>query len=107
MKKLIITKNDILNHFNKFSLEWESNSEIELITKVNASDTALVVPKLIEELPKELANYILADLLELPDFPIKYLREIYEKGDKGCKVSICLRQDIPQEITIMCEKSTE
>lgn len=42
---------------------------MELITKIDEQDLNLIVRKLIDLLPSELANSLLADLLERPKFP--------------------------------------
>lgn len=43
---------------------------MELITKIDEQDLNLIVRKLIDLLPSELANSILAGLLERPNFPV-------------------------------------
>jgi hypothetical protein len=107
MKKIIVDKDLIINHFFEANKKWTSEDNMELITKIDEQDLNLVVPKLIDLLPKELANSILSDLLERPSFPIQYINQIYNKGDKGCKMTICLRDDLPIDIANMCENSLD
>lgn len=80
---------------------------MELITKIDEQDLNLIVRKLIDLLPGELANSLLADLLERPNFPVQYIHEIYTKGDKACKITICLRDKLPTDIANMCENALD
>lgn len=107
MKKIIANKDLIINDFSEDNKKWTSEENIELITKIDKQDLNLIVRKLIDLLPSELANSLLADLLERPNFPVQYIHEIYNKGDKACKITICLRDKLPSDIANMCENALD
>ena len=106
-KKIIANKDLIINDFSEDNKKWASEENIELITKIDEQDLNLIVRKLIDLLPSELANSLLADLLERPNFPVQYIYEIYTKGDKACKITICLRDKLPSDIANMCENALD
>jgi len=107
MKKLIINEDIVNNHFLFAEKEWESEPYIALMIDISAENLYLIVINLLSMLPNNLAFAILADLVEREDFPIVLLSEVYDKGDKACKVSICLRDDLPLEVIKRCENTDD
>jgi len=107
MKKLIINENIVNNNFLNAAKEWESEPCIALIIDISAENLYAVLVKLLNILPNNLAFCILADLVERDDFPVDLLGEVYDKGNKACKVAVCLRDNLPLEIMKLCETTDD
>jgi hypothetical protein len=97
----------VYNHFPSADKKWEMESCISLIIDISGENLYSVVVNLLSMLPNNLAFGVLADLVEREDFPVVLLSEVYDKGDKACKVSICLRDNLPLEIIERCENTDD
>lgn len=103
MKQLIITENIVNNHFLYAEKQWEEESHIDLSINIVTENLYSIVLILINRLPNKFASLILAELVEREDFPSTLLSEVFDKGDKACRVAICLRDNLPSEIIEKCE----
>ncbi len=107
MKVLHINKNKIENDFKKLSNIWNSSNNITLRLNIKERDFGLVVQILIKYLPNELAYSIMSEIAEYENLDKELMQLIYDKGDKGCKVAICLNKNLGQELQECCKQSID
>jgi hypothetical protein len=95
--------------FLRLSKTYDQNRHvsIELPTGFTEAEYRDIFTLLLSQLPNELALLTLANLAELDDVPIDLLEELFDKGDTGCKVTICLRQDLNESLRDKCRNSSD
>lgn len=107
MKELVINEGAIENHFLSLAEKWDREPYLSLIIDISTERLYSVATKLLNVLPNDLAFAILADLVERDEFPLELLSEVYSKGDKACKMSICLRKNLCTKIAELCASSDD
>ena len=107
MKVLNINKTNILHDFKRLSNIWDSTENITLQLDIKQSETKTVVRALTSYLPNDLAYSIMSEIAENEKLDDDLMQLIFEKGDKGCKIAICLHEDLPQELKERCVQSAD
>lgn len=90
MKALYINKTKIVDDFKRLSDIWDTSTNITLRIDIKPQDFDLVVRSLISYLPNDLAYSILSEIAAYENLNEELMQLIFDKGDKGCKVAICL-----------------
>ena len=91
----------------KIKNKWNKNRNVSLfldgkLSEVECKNIALFLFKK----PKDaFAKTLLDEILEEDNFPIWLMEKAYKFGDVACKVSICLRRDIPKKLVLKCLSS--
>lgn len=93
--------------FEKLSKTWEISSNIAIRLDVEQTDVGPIVKELLGKLPNDLAYCIMSEIAEFKHLDDELMRLIYNTGDTGCKVAICLRDDLPQDLKKRCEQSND
>ena len=106
-KVLHIDKTKIIYDFKRLSDIWDSSNNITLSLNIRQQDFDFVVRRLITSLPNDLAYSIMSEIAECENLNEELMQLIYEKGDKGCKVAICLNKNLSQELQNYCEQSND
>lgn len=104
----------ISNHLSSKSYEAlrrkyakNKNASISLPTDLSVTEIRDLVNLILHQ-PLDIFGYVLlADMAESPLLPLDLLEEIYQKGDVGCRVAIALRDDLPEQLKILCMASPE
>lgn len=104
MNYLIIDKDAIIHHFNIHSHQWENNDNITLKIHLLEKDIDEILPFLLKY-SNDLAYSIMNEICQMNNLEEKHLKLLYDKGDTACKVSICLRKNLPKSIVCRCENS--
>jgi hypothetical protein len=107
MNTLYINKKNILEDFTKLSKIWETSENILLRLDIEQVDAKLVIKYLLGKLPNDLAYSIMSEIAEFENLDDELMRLIYRAGDTSCKVAICLRDDLPQDLNMCCEQSDD
>lgn len=107
MKVLNINKTNILHDFKRLSGIWDSTENITLQLDIKQSEAKTVVRALTSCLPNDLAYSIMSEIAENEKLDDDLMQLIFEKGDKGCKIAICLHEDLPQELKERCVQSAD
>ena len=107
MGTLCVNKRNILCDFERLSNIWTTSENIFLCLDIKQSDIEFITNELLKKLPNDLAYSIMSELAETEGLDDNLMRLIYENGDKGCKVAICLRDDLAQELRDCCERSDD
>ena len=90
MRALYINKTKIVDDFKRLSDIWDTSTNITLHIDIKPQDFDLVVRSLISYLPNDLAYSILSEIAAYENLNEELMQLIFDKGDKGCKVAICL-----------------
>ncbi len=104
---LHINKDNVFCDFEKLSKTWETSSNIAIRLDVEQTDVEPIVKELLGKLPNDLAYCIMSEIAEFEHLEAELMRLIYNTGDTGCKVAICLRDDLPQDLKKCCEQSND
>ena len=107
MKVLHINKTKIVYDFKRLSNIWNTSNNITLRLNIRQQDFDFVVRYLISYLPNDLAYSIMSEIAECENLDEELMRLIYDKGDKGCKVAICLNKNLSQELQKCCKLSND
>src|SRR5688572_18217456 len=88
---------------------WKTNGHISLIIPedLNATDINNIFDFLLKRLPDDFAFFILANMAELENIQIELLERLFDYGDTGCNVSICLRTDLNDKLVKKCRDSKD
>jgi hypothetical protein len=62
---------------------------------------------LLPTLPNRFAFWVLGDIAESYDVPMPLLERLFDYGDTGCNVTICLKDDLSQELLSKCALSED
>ncbi|MFP3765054.1 hypothetical protein [Prevotella intermedia] len=107
MKILHINKTKIVYDFKRLSNIWNTSNNITLRLNIRQQDFDFVVRSLIKYLPNDLAYTIMSEIAECENLNEELMQLIYDKGDKGCKVAICLNKNLSQELQKCCKQSND
>lgn len=88
--------------------QWDqaSSIEVELPDKLADHEARHLYDIFVKHRRNVVAMEVLFALAEHPDTPSDVLRLIYQNGDTGCQVSVCLRPDLPRDLVAQCLEST-
>lgn len=107
MRTLHINKENVFCDFEKLSKTWETSSNIAIRLDIEQVDVEPIVKELLGKLPNDLAYCIMSEIAEFEHLDAELMWLIYNTGDTGCKVAICLRDDLPQALKKCCEQSND
>jgi len=107
MKILHINKTKIVYDFKRLSNIWNTSNNITLRLNIRQQDFDFVVRSLIKYLPNDLAYSIMSEIAECENLNEELMQLIYDKGDKGCKVAICLNKNLSQELQKFYKQSND
>jgi len=107
MKALYINKTKIVDDFKRLSDIWDTSTNITLRIDIKPQDFDLVVRSLISYLPNDLAYSILSEIAAHENLNEELMQLIFDKGDKGCKVAICLNKNLPHKLQEHCQRSND
>jgi hypothetical protein len=90
----------------KFSTLWdnEKNIAIEISREFETSELQSLVEMMVEGLPNNFLFAVLETLAERPYLTASLQNTIFIKGDVGCKTSICLRDDLDDNLKQKCSE---
>lgn len=107
METLYINKENIFSNFDELSNVWDKSTSLSLCLNISIPDFEAVVTELLRKPLNDLAFSILSEIAEKDGLNEELMRLIYNHGDKGCKVAIALRNDLPADLKILCEHSDD
>ncbi len=99
---------DDLAQVRDYAKTWSESDDVryELPDNLSREEIASYFSTLMPLLPDDFANSVLADLAEHPNTDPSWLENLFELGDTGCKVGICLRADLSRELLDRCLRET-
>jgi hypothetical protein len=74
---------------------------------MNDSERDALMRFLLSKIPSNLALGALCDLAEWPGVPTDLLTRVFDQGDTGCKVAVCLRDDLTPALQEKCRNSPD
>src|SRR5260221_571398 len=92
--------------FEKTARQWDRDlAHSALPPSMTPDEVETMVIFLLGKIPAELAFSVLSYLAE--DSPLRgdLLEQIFDRGDTGCKVSVCLRPDLDKRLEEKCRNS--
>ena len=109
MKRLEIPKRITGKAFAQLSKEWSMSPDILLVLPnfTSSEEVQLLAIQVLDKLPDDLANTILCELAEIKITPPQVLDQIFENGDTACRVAVCLRSDLTEEMYQKCKRSDD
>jgi hypothetical protein len=111
IRDILVPKELDIDEFSKLEQIWHSEEyeNMSIILPENLSDVEAeqLFRFLLSVLPNELAFSLLADLAEGWNVSTSLLSELFSYGDTGCNVTICLRDNLNQELMSKCISSED
>lgn len=108
MKKILIKKRFSEELYIKNKKLWESSSNAYIeLEQMTSEELSYLCKALIEKIPDPFSFLILSEIVEDEYLPLDLVREVFIKGDISCKVAVCLRNNLNEELSILCANSTE
>jgi hypothetical protein len=93
--------------FEKAAKQWEASGDKMAAAprSINQQEVETMATFLLPNIPRDLAFVLFCDLAV--DLPARsdLLEQIVDRGDVGCKVSVCLRPDLDPRLEEMCRTS--
>lgn len=87
---------------------WEGKNDVGITFSLREdADAEKIVAFLLSHLPDDFAITILSDFVEHESISTKVLSLILDKEIRSCSVSICLRNDLPQELLQRCLRTSD
>jgi hypothetical protein len=107
-------KLNIPKHLNQLTFEnlshtYNSNDDVIIILPQNISleEMREMALFLLSQAHSDLRNLLLADLVEADNFPCDLIEDVFSSGDTGCRVAVCLRNDLSDRLTDLCFQSND
>lgn len=97
------------SQFEKLEKIWNAQENVNLIFPENlsAADVEHIFGLLLPTLPNDFSFCILGNLAEGKNVSTSLLARLFDFGDTGCNVSICLRDNLSEEIMERCKNSDD
>ena len=107
MSNILIPRDLTLNEFEKLNQIWDANKNVSLQLPEEFSDVEMeqIFKLLLTRLPNEFAFCILENFAEQQKISMDLLGELFDHGDTGCCVTICLRDDLTHDFVERCVSS--
>lgn len=87
---------------------WRKHKDVIIQIEKFASDELVNnIAFLLKRTSEKFASVLLSDIASQKNLTLQQLKEIFLKGDVSCKVSICLRDDLDNELRLWCTNSSE
>jgi hypothetical protein len=101
----VIKKGEYLN----FVKLWDENNNVSLVMPEKLSENEIrdLFAFLFSDLPNEFAFSVLSNLAEMKNTPMDLLEALFDRGDTGCNVTICLRSDLSGNLIERCQSSLD
>ena len=95
------------NEFRKLNLIWDANRNVsvQIPEDLSEADVVRIFRLLLSGLPNEFAFCVLENLAEREKISMDLLSILFDQGDTGCNVAICLRDDLSKDIVERCRSS--
>ena len=95
--------------YHELSELWKANDDVSIDYPLWSSsyDIESISLKLLEKIPDEFSFVILEYIAELNNTPSNILEEILLSGDAACKVAVCLRSNLSDELRLICDQSDD
>lgn len=97
------------SEFNELRCQFTDADDVSILLPDNLSAEEIrdMTLFLLSQESDDFRNSLIADLVEYDCFPRSLLEKVFEKGDIGCRVAVCLRDDLSKCLQELCEKSDE
>ena len=106
MKKITINPRTFYKNYNALKKRWEEATNAFLsIDEFSLEQLNSLCVFLLNQKDDEFALDILSNLSENEDLNLEICKEIFRKGNISCKVAICLRKDLDDELKFICSNS--
>lgn len=107
MSIISISRNLTVNEFEKLNRIWDANKNVSILLPEEFSDVEVeqIFKLLLSRLPNEFAFCVLENVAEQQKVSVNLLRELFDHGDTGCCVTICLRDDLTGDLVERCMSS--
>lgn len=103
MKKITINTNTFYENYNELKKEWEKAANAFIsINESSAEKINDLCIFLLNKTDDDFALDVLSELSESENINIEICKEIFRKGDVSCKVAVCLRNDLDDELKSIC-----
>lgn len=92
-------------NFSKMAKTWDTAKDVGYEMPEFSSNENLrqFSWKVIDKLPNSFASTLASEIAEMDDkIDEDVLLEIFDKGDTGCRVSVCLRDDLTDRLKERC-----
>ena len=95
------------NKYDEFRAQWSDKDEIcVFFAKINnLNKFRNLVEFILIQNDEDFKMALLSDLIEQEICTIDLLKRVFVLNDVGNCVSICLRNDLDEELTVMCKNS--
>lgn len=92
--------------FGRLAVLWDKNNNVDLtIDEMTEDEISRVVEMLIARLPCSLYESVLETLAERNETPLDCLLKIFCTNIESCQMSVCLRDDLDNELKCRCMNS--
>lgn len=89
---------------------WDSrrrNVNINIPEDLSETEVEQLFEFLLSTLPNDFAFWVLEDIAESNDVPMSLLERLFDYGDTGCNVTICLKDNLSPELLSKCALSED
>lgn len=100
MKTLTID-DTIIQNYALLKDQWHSNGSIVLEVTISP-DTAAIICDFLLHKKEDFALHILSELIESTVVNTDTAKKIFIEGTTACKVAICLKDDLDEELMRLC-----
>lgn len=95
----------LLNEYNEFEQNWSKSNDMIIEMDISISKLDDCVLLLLSKLPNNFACLLLSEIVENYEMNETQLSDIFLNGDVGCKVSVCLKPNLTDNIQQLCRNS--
>jgi hypothetical protein len=98
-----------LTTFEVLKMRWDRNKNVTIVLPKQFSDREIecLFEFLLPTLPNQFAFCILENVIDLNNVPMPLLNKLFDYGDTGCNVTICLKDDLIPELIYKCLNSKD
>ena len=109
MTTIRLPTNPADSEFQMLSRQWSSATDAQIVLprKMSDSERNALIRFLLSKIPDSLALGALCELAERPGVPPDLLIRVFDEGDTGCKIAVCLRDDLTAEIKEKCRSASD
>lgn len=90
----------------KMELIWSKNENVSLIiSEMHPAEVQRIFEFLTPKLPNIFYSSVLETLAERASTPVEILEVLFDSEDEGCQLSICMRDDLTDNLLVKCRNS--
>jgi hypothetical protein len=95
--------------FENISQTYSNNDDVIILLpqKLSPEEIREITLFLLSQVYNDLRNILLADLVEADNFPSDLIEDVFISGDTGCRVAVCLRNDLSEHLIDLCFQSND